>query len=216
MQPVSVQPSTDNALCPTGRLSSRSWLAWLTRTHLAPRPWPRGKHPVWISSSSCWLGPTQIWVKHTHPTSLHFAFNVCCDMRCLAVAFTVLRCCRHVALLIFDALSLFFFLFPCSVLLLALTSASCTALLTMLWVDKSSSHLDVQITREKKSHQQQKQMTGLCSKRTTGLYCLSNPRDCLLALPPQWPWSPCRPPSLELTLCPAKLLTLTWHQPVEE
>lgn len=67
MQQVSVQPSTDSGLCPTGRPSSRSWLAWLTRTHLAPRPWPRGKHPVWISSNSCWLGPTQIWVRDTHP-----------------------------------------------------------------------------------------------------------------------------------------------------
>lgn len=48
-------------------------------------------------------------------------------------------------------------------------------------------------------------MTGLCSNQTTGLYCLSNPRDCLLPLPPQWPWNPCRPPSLQLTLCPQRL-----------
>lgn len=66
-QQVSTQPSTDNGLCPTGRPSSRLWLAWLTRTHLAPRPWPREKHPVWISSNSYWLGPTQILVRDTHP-----------------------------------------------------------------------------------------------------------------------------------------------------
>lgn len=75
-QQVSTQPCTDSARFPTGRLSSRSWLAWLTRTHLARRPWRRGKRPVWISSGSCWLGLTRIWVRRAHPNSLQFCQSV--------------------------------------------------------------------------------------------------------------------------------------------
>lgn len=41
-------------------------------------------------------------------------------------------------------------------------------------VIQPSGHADY---KGKKYHQQQKQMTGLCSNQPTGLYCLSNPRD---------------------------------------
>ena len=41
-------------------------------------------------------------------------------------------------------------------------------------VIQPSGHADCE---GKKYHQQQKQMTGLCSNQPTGLYCLSNPRD---------------------------------------
>lgn len=123
MQQVSMQPSTDSALCPTGRPSSRLWLAWLTRTHLARRPWPRGKRPVWISSNSCWLGPTQIWVRDTHPnvsTYLSVCVTTCAlaQSTCLPIAlvslyiFSAFVCfffCRLLFLL--WALSLFYFFF---------------------------------------------------------------------------------------------------------
>lgn len=203
-QQVSMEPSTGNGLSPTGRPSSRLWLAWLTRTHLAPRPWPRGKRPVWISSNSCWLGPTQIWVRDTHPKVSTY-LSVCVTMCALSQSTCLYL---YISLLLS---SLVFFLRALSHFLLLLTlslltpSASCAALLTMLWVGKSSSHLDMQITRGKKYQQQQKQMTGLCSNQTTGLYCLSNPRDfVLLPLPSQRPWNPCRQTSLQLTLCSLK------------
>lgn len=158
MQQVSVQPSTDNGLCPTGSPSSRSSLAWLTRTHLAPRPWPRGKRPVWISSNSCWPGPTQIWVRDTLPkVSIYLSARVTmCTLAqstCLPFALVLLFISQLLASLSFCSLSSFTFSFPCALLLLTLSlftlPASCAVLLTMLWAGKSSSHLDMQITRGK-------------------------------------------------------------------
>lgn len=110
-QQVSTQPSTDNGLCPTGRPSSRSWLAWLTRTHLAPRPWPRGKRPVWISSNSCWLGPTQIWVRDAHP-KVSASLSACATMCALAQSTRLAVAQSRSAFLCFClVLPVFFFFF---------------------------------------------------------------------------------------------------------
>lgn len=99
-QQVSMQPCTDSALFPTGRLSSRSWLAWLTRTHLARRPWRRGRHPVWISSGSCWPGLTPIWVRRAHPNTprLRFVCFILLSFHNLALfCFTLLLFLLHLS-----------------------------------------------------------------------------------------------------------------------
>lgn len=150
-QQVSTQPCTDSARFPTGPLSSHSWLAWLTRTHLARRPWRRGKHPVWISSGSCWLGLTQIWVSRAHLNSLRFCQSVTKRRPWFDPFWRVFL--STFCLLYSVKLSWFGF-----VLLNALAfltpSVSCVALLTTLQVLKSSRHLYVQITQgeEKKHH----------------------------------------------------------------
>lgn len=169
MQQVSVPPSTDSARCLTGHPSSLWWPAWPTRTHLAPRPWQRGKRPVWTNLSSCWPDPTRISVRH----------------------------CRCLLRVYVKSIMIFFLSFLIS--LICCTSCLCLAhplsppavlhFLTMLWVGKSYSHLDTQITSWKKTnnrtHKQQKQMTGLCSNQTTGLLLSLLPiqRDCSLSSP---------------------------------
>lgn len=140
-QQVSTQPCTDSARFPTGRLSFRSWLAWLTRTHLARRPWRRGKHPVWISSGSCWLGRTQIWVRRAHPNSVQF----CQSVTNRGLRFDpVWRLFLYSFCLLYSVkLSWFGFVFLHAFAFLT-PSVSCAALLTMR---NASRHLYVQITQ---------------------------------------------------------------------
>lgn len=137
-QQVSTQACTDSDRFPTGRLSSRLWLAWLTRTHLAHRPWRRGKHPVWISSGSCWLDRTRIWVRRAHPNTLQFCQSVTNHGLRFDLVWRIFL--SSFFLLYFVKLSWFGF-----VLLHALAfltpSVSCAALLTTLQVRKSSRHL---------------------------------------------------------------------------
>ena len=94
------------------------------------------------------------------------------------------------AFFILPAPSLLYFLsFWLLTLTLLALSASCAVLLTMLQGVSHPAIWTCRLREEKKCHQQQKLVRGLCSNQTTGLYCLSNPRDCLLSLPSQCPWN---------------------------
>lgn len=136
MQQVSTLPSTDSARCPTDHPSSRWWPAWLTRTRLAPRPWPREKRPVWTSSSSCWQGPTQISVKH-HDCLLWFYFK--------SIFSSPFPFFGSVALL--------------ACVLLTLSPPTALHFLTVLRVGMSSNHLDMQMTRQDHKTQHNSQTT---------------------------------------------------------
>lgn len=129
-------------------------------------------------------GPNTDLGKRNSPTSLHLSVLQCVLL--LSSLVSLLLCLSSVALFL-----LFPELFHVFISLHSFASHSVCQLCRAFnnaareKVIQPSGHADY---KGGKIPQQQKPMTGLCSNQTTGLYCLSNPRDvvCYHCLP-QWP-----------------------------